>query len=129
MNFITIPGFENLSRQEIFNISVRHVLANGKKSMNDQQCVYSGIGCAAAPFIREEERQASDGRCSSMVGGSNWANLRSGGYVPDHHVEFIQNLQQCHDNSSDDDNFIDDFKDRARAFALHYELKTDVLNT
>jgi hypothetical protein len=101
---ITIEGFEQLSKQQLFDMSLAHIRSTRKKSMQGSKCVYSGHGCAAAPFIRPEFRAYADRRQ-----GTTWEQLREGCLVPSHQYEFVRSLQLCHDNSPRDDNFMNEF--------------------
>jgi len=104
MNPVTIPALHTLSKQELFDMSARHILSTGKPSLEKlsvdsalYRCVYSGSGCAAAPFIREEERM-----WVNPIGA--WAALVQRGKV-DANVsyganEFISQLQKCHDRNA-----------------------------
>ena len=61
--YLTIPGFTKLSAQRLFDMSAEHVLKNGKPSLNaNGTCTYGGIGCAAAPFLKESVREDGEGR-------------------------------------------------------------------
>jgi hypothetical protein len=109
----TIDGFENLTREEIIRISVAHVLKNGKKSVKGDRCMYGGIGCAAAPFLKEQYRASADGRLEgSSKYGNSWRILELKGYVPHHEANIVRMLQSCHDNAPNisDALFIESFK-------------------
>lgn len=97
MNFITIEGFESLTAQQVLEISVRHVVKNGRPSVratNPHICVYGGIGCAAAPFIRPEKRDRHEGQ--------GWGSLLTHGDVPSRNGILIGKLQGCHDSAAGD---------------------------
>jgi hypothetical protein len=109
----TIDNFEQLTADQIIRMGVAHVLANGRasyglKSNGGSGCMYDGIGCAAAPFLKPEHRAEAD------TGGS-WAALADIDKVPGHHVDTIYALQSCHDSSTlaatNDADFIERFKD------------------
>jgi hypothetical protein len=106
-----IEGFEQLTRDEIIDISVRHVLRNGRPSVKDRGfsrpvCTYNGIGCAAAPFLTPQAR-------NKYVG--SWSALAFEGDVPIYEFDTIQTLQSCHDSSVGSDDFIAAFKSRVLA--------------
>ena len=122
--YITIEGFESLTKQQMFDMSAKHVLANGRRSTDAGGCVYSGIGCAAAPFIKPEDREAAD----SAEAGSTWPFLCSANLVPGHNSGLVAAMQRCHD-SADSNGFVKDFKKRMREVAEWYNLSADVLKT
>ena len=122
--YITIDGFESLTKQQMFDMSAKHVLANGRRSTNDGGCVYSGIGCAAAPFIKLEYREDAD----RAEAGSSWPFLCSADFVPGHNSGLVTAMQKCHD-SADSNGFVEDFKKRMREVAKWYNLSADVLKT
>lgn len=101
---ITIEGFEQLSKQQLFDMSLAHIRSTRKKSTQGSKCVYSGPGCAAAPFIRPEFRAYADRRK-----GTTWDQLQEEGLVPSHEYVFVNSLQLCHDNSPRDDDFMKEF--------------------
>jgi hypothetical protein len=128
-----IEGFSLLTKQQIFDISAKHVLANGKPSvvLSDagkyNGCVYTGIGCAAAPFILPEDREVARGSWYTV---SNDADNK-------HEHLLIQEMQNCHDNASiagerGEDclslNFIEEYKKRMLVVASANGLNTSVLN-
>ena len=122
--YITIDGFESLTKQQMFDMSAKHVLANGRRSTNDGGCVYSGIGCAAAPFIKLEYREDAD----RAEAGSSWPFLCSADFVPGHNSGLVTAMQKCHD-SADSNGFVEDFKKRMLEVAKWYNLSADVLKT
>lgn len=100
MSKILIDGFAKLTPQQCFDISLAHVRKNGKPSVKLSSdgsfygCVYSGIGCAAAPFITKSARKT--------IAGSWWGVAAKASEVgePGHsNVDLIQALQGCHDNA------------------------------
>ena len=98
MSYLTIPGFENMSRQELFNASARHLLRTGKKSClpDDGSCCYQGSGCAAAPFLAPGNHAIAD----TAVVLPTWKVLATNNLVPPHEVEFVGALQRCHDTAA-----------------------------
>lgn len=101
LNSIAISGFEQLSAQQAFDISARHLLsipgpsitANEPSFSRKTTCDYAGVGCAAAPFIREEERARWD------IKNKSWWSLVDR-WVPDKHVALISDLQRVHDDTA-----------------------------
>lgn len=129
-----IDGFSSLTKQQMFDISAKHVLGNGKpgvlfdKDGRYNGCVYSGIGCAAAPFIHPDDRGIAYGGWYSVANtADNW-----------HEQHFIGELQRCHDNAANDcivpggtvnnDKFLIDFIAYMGRLANRYALSTEVLN-
>ena len=51
-----ISNFDQLTKQDMFDMALAHVRKNGKQSMRDGVCCYTGtgIGCAASVFIDPE---------------------------------------------------------------------------
>jgi len=94
---VTIPNLTSLSKQELFDMSARHIIAQGKQSARYNEgtgsCVYSGSGCAAAPFILPEMRAMADGFGA-------WRVLVREELAPSHEATFIRELQACHDNNA-----------------------------
>ena len=122
--YITIDGFESLTKQQMFDMSAKHVLANGRRSTNDGGCIYSGIGCAAAPFIKLEYREDAD----RAEAGSGWSFLHDADLVPGHNSGLVAAMQECHD-SAHSACFVGDFKKRMLEVAEWYNLSADVLKT
>jgi hypothetical protein len=133
-----IAGFASMSKQQLFDMAAKHVLANGKPSVEVQSdgygvCCYSGIGCAAAPFIAPEWRNYSRGGWSHVAYEANC----------DHEKFFIKELQKCHDGAAgastrnhstlqytwiENPDFIEDYKTAMRQVAADYKLNTEVLD-
>ena len=132
--YITIDGFESLTKQQMFDISAKHILAAGKCSVNDQgTCSYAGSGCAAAPFIREDQREIADGLDTSGW-GAGWQWLSNNGHVPKREDDFVVRLQLCHDDNAatvsnkEDFNFMELWEDSMRILAAEHGLSTAVLD-
>lgn len=128
--YATIDGFEKLSRQELFDMSLAHVRKNGKPSLaplyegsHSSVCVYSGIGCAAAPFLKPERREACDGLGSwdalvePEVCGQTTYSETSLAVAPPHEQALIRQIQQCHDNTPRGSTFLPSFNQRMRELA------------
>ena len=117
-SYITIEGFEQLSKQQLFDMSLAHIRSTRKKSMQEQKCAYSGTGCAAAPFIRPEFRAYADTRA-----GTTWNQLHERHkLVPAHEHHFIRGLQLCHDNAARDDGFMEYFNREMESLASRHGL-------
>lgn len=121
-NSNVIPGFESLTKQQLFDMAAKHVLTNGRPSFDEYggQCSYKGIGCAAAPFLTEKAREVLNG---------SWGSLARGGYVPDNNKKFVQQIQDCHNlNSRGSDGFVNLFKISMKDVAKQHNLNTFVLD-
>jgi hypothetical protein len=126
---ITIPGFESLSPQRIFDMAAEHVLKNGKPAMNDNasSCTYRGIGCAASVFLKDPQ--------SAPV--ASWGTLCDEGLAPQHQEHLICEIQLAHDKSAQsyDDharrtmnpNFVSDFIAKMELVAKNFNLNPGVL--
>lgn len=125
--YLTIPGFESLTAQQVFDLSVAHIASTRTKSLDptdsDRRCIYSGSGCAAAPFLREECRKEAD---DATRGG--WRILMSKGLVPGNNDELITLLQNAHDRTQDDQPFMPQWKAHMIQVAGYYELSTTELD-
>lgn len=123
--YITIDGFENLSEQEIFDISLTHVRKNGTPSVTFRHgtfgCIYSGIGCAAAPFIKLEYRETADDT------GGAWGELLQNKMVPNNNFIFMSKIQNAHDSAAvtkmDGEKFIKLFNSDMFQISRNYNLK------
>lgn len=93
--YATIPGFEQLTAQEVFDISVNHLRKQGTKSRNSQgMCLYraaDGSKCAAGPLLREEAVASCE--------NNSWYSLAQRGSVPEIHRELVSELQATHDGA------------------------------
>lgn len=97
MTYATIDGFENLTPQQVFDISKNHLLAQNRKSRTDAPegegfCAYrgqNGAMCAAGPFLKDEE--------ASKCEGDNWYSLNQAHKVPAAHYDLVYALQEVHD--------------------------------
>lgn len=82
-----------MTAQEIFDISCAHLLRAGRPSIGETGCVYSGTGCALAPFIPAGENvQAWDEAGAIDDLPPDWL-------TPDMHEHFslMCDLQTAHD--------------------------------
>jgi hypothetical protein len=117
-----IDGFENLSQQQMFDISAAHLLQTGQKSYSEENeaCSYSGSGCAAAPFLKEEFRKVADNK-------GIWSNLVYFKNVPENHSYFVEKLQHAHDRANGF-GFLEDWKVKMREVATQFELDDSILD-
>jgi hypothetical protein len=91
-----IDGFDKLTKQQLFDISRKHLEGTGQCSVrtHDGLCVYSGTGCGAAPFIKPEHRRDAD-RYGS------WRSLiKQEGFASTHESNFVVALQRAHDSAA-----------------------------
>lgn len=93
-----IEGFEQLTLQQIFDMSLNHLRTTRVKSVAPltSSCLYGGTGCAAAPFLKPEKRKELDD-----TGSWSWISLVEEGIVPGHMRGQIRSIQAIHDNCSD----------------------------
>lgn len=122
--YATIEGFEQLTKQQMFDMSVEHISKTRKKSVKEGEwgsstCSYSGIGCAAAPFIRPELRESAE--------GNSWHVLSRDGRVPLHNSDLVQELQDCHD-AARTEYFMRDWKYGMKQLAVRENLSTEKLD-
>ena len=103
MTYATIDGFEQLTPQQVFDISKNHLLTKNEKSMVQDEgaaagikiCAYRGENskmCAAGPFLKDEE--------ASKCEGNDWYHLRYRSHkvkVPAAHYDLVVALQEVHD--------------------------------
>lgn len=125
--YVTIRGFEKYTLQQIFNMSAAHLLTTRERSERPSGgCIYSGIGCAAAPFIRQSEHARCDrlSMDSSVANGSGWLDLQDANLVPSHFAQQIAALQGIHDHHP-----VRDWSAELQKFAIQYNLNTSVLST
>lgn len=101
--YITIPGFESLSQQEIFDIALNHMRKTRKPGMSGGTCSYKG-GCAASPFIAPEHIEEASG---------SWNYLWTHKEVPAHFGCFIAHIQGIHDRAA---NYWDESNDFQRGW-------------
>lgn len=125
--YLTIDGFESMTRQELYDMSARHILSTGVRSARpgDSGCVYSGTGCAAAPFLRPECREKADKADHGISTG--WCTLAHVGFVPAHEENLISKLQQAHDACRDADTFMQDWAKQMWAVARSFGLSDAVV--
>lgn len=124
MDYYTIPNFTNMTKQELFDMSARHILTTRQASRNaDGACIYGGSGCGAAPFLREEVHADADKYTTS------WGQLRYKEVVPEHECEFVSSLQRAHDQAACwTDSFVNRWKESMVRVAAAHKLSTDVID-
>lgn len=88
-----ISNFDQLTKQDMFDMALAHVRKNGKQSMRDGVCCYTGIGCAASVFIDPE----SLATLSTDDNGRRWRVLVMNNGLSMHEQAFVSSLQDCHD--------------------------------
>lgn len=121
MKYATIEGFTSLDKQELFDRAARHVLSNGRPSIKGTTCQYGGIGCAAAPFLRLEERDHMDEY------QAQWSELVKHRQVPPHEADFVGALQDAHDDYRQSTDFVKDYRAAMLRLANRYALDVGVL--
>jgi len=98
---LSIKELPTMSREDVIERSVRHVLKNGKPSVDATgRCVYSGIGCGAAPFLTPMSRKVADGKGRASAASCGWWTLVREGEVAQQHENLICLLQHCHDSAA-----------------------------
>ena len=124
--FITIDGFENLTKQQMFDMAAKHILTTKKKSVSEHgTCLYSGSGCAASVFIKPEFRKTADD--FDYDSGTGWATLAGEGLAPDHLTRFVVDLQVAHDGPNDGPNFLYEYVSRMSVIAEQNGLDSSIL--
>ena len=118
----TIDGFDQLSQQQMFDMSAKHILATREKSYNGMTrfCTYSGIGCGASVFLNEGAKTSADVRGA-------WCDLVTAKLVSPHNSNFVNFLQEAHDSASVD-NFMNEWKTAMFVLGNEYGLDVSILN-
>ena len=138
-NFITIEGFDDLTPQQAFDMSAKHIISNGPSFDSKlNSCRYAGSGCAASVFLREEFRAIADRK------GGQWLAVVATRLASITNIDLIMSLQNAHDDSVDaaldmDDtgvnkvvnlnNFSTRWVHAMREVAAKFNLNTEVLDT
>lgn len=110
-----IPGFRDLTPQQVFDIAFNHVKGTKTQCMIDGACSYNSIGCAASPFLTKDARENLH---------ASWKVLVANGSVPPENAELIDAIQACHDEWWPEigvpfyENFVSRMKDVAESFNL-----------
>ncbi len=122
-----ISNFDQLTKQDMFDMALAHVRKNGMQSMHNGVCCYTGIGCAASVFIDPE----SLAKMSPNNDGHSWKLLVMNNGLSEHEQVFVSRLQTCHDGYetsyklSDADNdaaFMHHYEEHMRALAEEHDL-------
>ena len=125
-----ISNFDQLTKQDMFDMALAHVRKNGKQSMQsmrDGVCCYTGIGCAASVFIDPE----SLAKLSPKDNGSCWEVLVTNNGLSEHEQAFVSHVQSCHDDyatnyklsdADDDAAFMHHYEERMKALAEEHDL-------
>jgi hypothetical protein len=120
--FMSRPKSHMMSKQEMFNVSAKHIIAQGKRSyVAGHGCLYrspDGCMCGFGPFIPDDKYTfALEGKSAKGV-------IQTLGLDLD--PDLADCLQKCHDGTRDDI-FISDYKRRMRLLARNYGLDASVL--
>lgn len=119
MDIKLIDGFETLTKQQMFDMSLAHVRSTRKKSTSPAGlCVYGGIGCAASVFFADEESKKKADNW-----GKNWSSIVYQNKLPEHEAEFIDELQMCHDQARHFEFFMADYESQMERVANRHSLK------
>ena len=120
MNYKNIPELETMSAQEVFDKALNHVKSTGKASVNKNGfCCYSGIGCAASPFLIKSYKKNADARKNKT-----WWDLVATSTVTSKHDLLIIEIQGAHDDASRGQNdFISTFLKYMQNVASRFDLK------
>lgn len=122
----TIPGFEQLTKQQLFDMAAAHIKSTGKKSASNGICCYASSGCAASPFLQKKRREDADLVAGSAATG--WRALQLEKYVPDTHASFVEELQTCHDWAEDGEHFMIQWTGGMIRLAERHGLSSTVLD-
>lgn len=112
-----ISNFDQLTKQDMFDMALAHVRKNGKQSVRDGVCCYTGIGCAASVFIDPE----SLAKLSQKNNGRSWKKLVMVNELSEHEHVFVSSLQGCHDRCYIPVHDLSD-ADNDKLFMRQYEL-------
>lgn len=97
MNYLTIPGFQDMSAQEVFDMSARHLLKQMQRSESSSTCLYrsGNLACAAGVFLTDAGAEAADSLSGPQ--GSPWDMVVQNELAPVTNVQLICELQSVHD--------------------------------
>lgn len=113
--------------QEIFDTACAALIKQGRLSVSETGvCQYRGLDgakCAVGHLIPDEEYNSM----MDAPGGNCWTR-RQVALKLDVHDDFLFDLQRCHDQARDPDNFVGHFKSNARRLAKNYNLNPEILN-
>jgi len=92
---ITLKTLPNATAQEVFNQVTTHLLQQNSRSVGEKgTCMYRGSKnkvCAAGCLIAEDEYVEA-------FEYQRWQELHDAGWVPEDHMELINELQIIHDS-------------------------------
>lgn len=121
-NYMTIPGFEDMTAQQVFDMSAAHLLRQMVRSEKPGACLYrSGeLACAAGVFLTDAGAEIAD----SMGGsdGSPWDRVVAAKIAPSTNESLIGSLQAIHDFREPDE-----WRRALRLLAKEYNLNHAVL--
>lgn len=128
-NYITIDGFEELTEQQLFDMSVNHIRKKGKPAVTSlvsslqRRCSYEH-GCAASVFIDKQFISVAEDNGS-------WLTLFNRKLVPVTYFNLIFELQIAHDSNAfgvTSENFLKKFECSVKNIAEKYNLKYTEVN-
>lgn len=124
-----IPGFEDMTPQEVFDLSAKHILTTRTKSMrrfdSGERCAYSGSGCAASVFLTKPA--IADIEHVGADSSQDWCDLVNEGVVPHTNEELISEMQHAHDDAPADC-FMQAWEAGMRHIAQRFSLSTAVFD-
>lgn len=130
--YITIPGFEQLTAQQVFDMGALHLLKQNERSVTPTgRCVYrgpSGLMCGAGVFLEDEGARLADkgrvfGLSSVSFVNTSWSGLVMGEHIPPCNSNIITQLQVLHDNA-----FPDTWSEKLRNIAKEFSLSTAAID-
>ena len=121
MSITTIPGFAELSPQQAFDLSLAHLRTTRVQSMDTDAgtCSYGGTGCAAAPFLTADTREALIGTDDNT---KCWHRLRNAFDLPDTNANLIFEMQSVHDSAPSSGDFMEHIEYGYEGVAARYDL-------
>lgn len=123
---ITLKTLAQATAQEIFDQSVKGVLAQGVPAVQGGCCQYrtdDGLACAVGMLLSDEDIEYLNGASDSKFIGS-WGWLVRYGAVPPENEKLIAALQRAHDIAAiAPDLFRSDFLYMARKVAKRFNLE------
>lgn len=90
---ITLKTLSQATKQQVFNQIAKHLLTQGKKSIDGMDCRYrnrEGLKCAAGCLIADDEY-------SEKFEGGSWVAIVNDYLLPQAHKNLIFSLQYIHD--------------------------------
>jgi hypothetical protein len=117
---LTVEGFEQLTPQQMYDMSASHILSTGVKSEVNGRCQYAGTGCALAPFIKPEYREQAD-----SLGPIDMVVQQA--FAPEVNLPLLQDLAYAHDRTHPGETFMAEWKMFMRKLARKHSLSDEVL--